>query len=179
MSNAFTCSKFVQQQVMNMKHLISNLKTGLILSSLLIVGVKFNAQTAEQARMFFNRSHVAIAKVEKEMYNIGSTTYNAEIKKAIKYQVIALNLYKANNFKDAVGYSYKARTQCIEICTNMSISEGVHYALNDDEKTYCKPATYTNLGFNQSLLNVNQIKQIDDLDILDIVKFHQIDLNIK
>ena len=150
-----------------------------MLSLLLLGSFGFNAQNAEQSRMFFNRTHVAIAKVEKEMYKAGNATYNIEIKKAIKYQVMALNLYKQNNFKDADGYSYKARTQCIELCTNMNISEGAFYALNDDEKVYCKPATYTNLSFNQALLNNNQTKQIDDLDILDIVKFHEIDLNIK
>ncbi len=157
-----------------MKHL-----KHIFILSLILIGINVNSQNLEQTRWFTNRTHVALAKVEKEMYKAGDGANGAELKKAIKLQVIALNLSKQNNFKDAVGYSFKARALCIELCTKMNISEGAFYALNDDEKVYCNPANYNNLSLNQALLNNAQIKQIDDLDILDITKFHQIDLNIK
>jgi hypothetical protein len=161
-----------------MKHYL-NLKQITVLSFFLLTGMKLNAQTSEQSRMFFNRTHVAIAKVEKEMYRANDATYGAELKKAVKYQVIALNLWKQNNFKDAVGYSHKARAQCIELCTKMNISEGSYYALNDEEKTYCKPADYASLALKPDLLDPAQTKQIDEVNILDPAKFREIDLNIK
>jgi len=162
-----------------MKNSILNLKQVLILSLFLVIGLNVSAQTSWESRMFFNRTHVAISKVEKEMHKANDPTYTAEIKKAIKYQVIALNLWHQNKFKDAVGYSYKARAQCIELCTKMSISEGAFYALNDEEKVYCKPADYSSLNMNPGLLQPAQTKQIDDLDILDHAKFFEIDLYIK
>lgn len=162
-----------------MKHYILNLKQLLILPALLVIGLNLSAQTSWESRMFFNRTQVAINKVEKEMYKANDRTNEAEIKKAMKFQVIALNLWKQDKFKDAVGYSYKARTQCIELCTKMNISEGAFYALNDEEKAYCKPADYTNLNMKSNLLEPAQIKQIDELNILDPAKFFEIDLYIK
>ncbi len=161
-----------------MKSYFLNFKQTFILC-LLLAGSSLSAQTAWESRMFFNRTHVAISKVEKEMYYAKDAGNSAEIKKAIKYQVIALNLFKQNNFKDAVGYSYKARALCIELCTKMGISEGSFYALNDEEKAYCKPDDYTQLAFKPSLLTPAQTKQIDELDILNPAKFFEIDLYIK
>lgn len=162
-----------------MKYNILSFRQVLMLSLLLLAGFNLRAQSSWEARMFFNRTHVAINKVEKEMHFANDRTYEAELKKAMKYQVIALNLWHENKFKDAVGYSYKARTQCIELCTKMSISEGAFYALNDEEKTYCKPADYTNLNMKPALLQPAQIKKIDELNILDPAKFFEIDLYIK
>jgi len=164
---------------MTMKYYKLNFKQVLILSLFLVIGLNLNAQSSWESRMFFNRTHVAINKVEKEMYFGNNRTYEAELKKAMKFQIIALNLWKQNNFKDAVGYSYKARTQCIEICNKMAISEVTYYALNDEEKTYCKPADYSNLTMKANLLEPAQTKKIDELDILDPAKFFEIDLYIK
>lgn len=143
----------------------------------LLIGLNLKSQTSLESRMFFNRTHVAIAKVEKEIYNSKDSSYTNDIKKAIKYQVIALNLFGQNNFRDAVGYSYKARVQCIEICNKMNISEGAFYALNSDETNYCKPSDYINLTSGK--LTPKQAKQIDELDIFNLTKFFEIDLSIK
>src|SRR3954471_342090 len=93
-----------------------NLKAALALTVAILLGYSVKAQNAEQTRMFFNRNQVALMKVEKEMYYGNNTNHASELKKAMKYQAIALNLNNAGNFQDAVGYAYKSRNLCIEIC---------------------------------------------------------------
>ena len=161
-----------------MKHLILNLKPALTLILLILLGYNIKAQNSEQTKMFFNRNQVALMKVEKEMYYANNTTYSAELKKAMKYQAIALNLHNQGNFKDAVGYAYKSRNLCIEICTQMNIAERTFYALNDDEKIYCHPASYNNLVINMGLLQPAQITEIDNLNLMDPANFYNVIMNI-
>ena len=65
----------------------------------------------------------------------------------------------------------------IELCTKMNISEGTWYQLNEDEKVYCKPGQYTDID-NTSLLSAEEIKKVDDLNILDVPKFLEFELSI-
>jgi hypothetical protein len=162
-----------------MKHYFRDLKQTLIIFLSVLFFTSINSQNSEQARFFINRSHIAVAKVQKEMYKSGKKEYDAEIKKAIKYQVIAIQLHKENKFKEAVGYSFKSRSQCMELCNKMGISEGAFYALNDDEKVYCNPNDFTGMNVNPALLNASESQKIEDLDILNVQKFREINLNIK
>lgn len=172
-------SKFVYQQVMNMNNPILGLKQGWIVAILLTLGMTMNAQTSDQSRLFIGRSHVAIMKVEKEMYKANDNTNAADLKKAVKYQMIAVNLYKQNKLSEAVANSYKSRAICIELCNKMSISEGQFYNLNDDEQTFCTPASYSNLTLHPGKLTASQNKEVDELNVLDFQKFHQLELSVK
>ena len=145
-----------------------------ICTILLFVTMNLSSQTVTQTTSFINRSHISIAKVQKEIYRSGNSIYTTEIKKAIKYQVIAISLFKQNKFKDALAYSYKARVQCIELCSKLSINE--NYNLNDDEKTYFFNGSFTT-DLNQ--LDVTENKKIEDLDIMNVSKFLEIELSIK
>lgn len=155
---------------------ISNRKNVLTIA-LLLAGSVFFAQNQEQSRMFTNRTHVALAKVEKEMYFSNNNTYAADLKKAIKYQMIAINFFKSNDFVNAVAYSYKSRVQCMEICTNMSIAEGQTYALTNEEKVYCDPNKYVNVKMKTDILSADDTKKVDELNLLDPAKFHELKLS--
>ncbi len=154
-----------------MKKYLKNIITLLILC----ISINLNSQTYEQARSFINKTHIAIAKVQKEMYYSNNIEYNIEIKKAIKLQMISLKLFKESNFKEATNYSFWSRSQCIEICSKMNISEGTWYVLNEEEKQYCN----TNNIKVTIKLNDFENKKINELNILDVSKFREIDLNIK
>ncbi|MBK9284880.1 MAG: hypothetical protein IPM51_11275 [Sphingobacteriaceae bacterium] len=162
-----------------MKSSIIPSKKALIIA-FLFCGFIALSQTREQARTFVSRSHIALAKIEKEMYYSKNTQFESQLKKAIKYQLTAVKLYKENKYSDAVGYSYKSRSLSMEICKDMNISEGTWYNLNDEEKVYCDPAKYVSGDFNFNILNADQIKLIDELDLLNPQKFHEIELgNLK
>jgi hypothetical protein len=162
-----------------MKNPILNLKCCIALLLFVAMGHALTAQNSEQARSFINRSHIAVAKVQKEMYFAGKSEHEAEIKKAIKLQMTAVALHKDQKYKEALAYSYKSRAKCIELCNLMNISEGAWYSLNDDEKVYCKPADCNKVIENPALLNAAESKKIDELNIMDVQKFHEITLNIK
>lgn len=160
-----------------MKSTALNIKKTILAIFLFFSAGAVFSQSAIQAHDFINRSHVSVAKVEKEMFKANDNTNGPELKNAIKYQLIAVKLYQEKNYKDAVGYSYKARTICMELCTKMNISEGAWYALNDSEKVYCKPELYTNLH-NVNLLSPEETNKVDNLDVLDVQKFHAFELGI-
>jgi hypothetical protein len=164
---------------MIMKDAILRIKQGLAVAILLIFGTSLSGQNSDQARTFIGRSHVAIMKVEKEMYRAGDNANAAELKKALKYQMIAINLYKQNKLKEAVAYSFKSRSICMEVCNKMGIAEGSHYNLNDEEKTFCNPAPNADLTIQSGLLSKEQTKEIDEVDVLDVQKFHKLELSIQ
>jgi hypothetical protein len=142
---------------------------------LLWFGVK--SQTLEQARSFVNRTHIAIAKVEKEMFKSAKNDFALELKKAMKYQTIAIKMHKDGNASKAVGYSYKARVISLELLNTLSKQSVEALDLNDDEKLFCKPSEYSNL--NNDLIDKTTQKKIEDLDVLDVLKFREIELSIK
>ena len=111
------------------------------------------------------------------MYFANNNTYAADLKKAIKYQLIAIKFFKDNDFANAVAYSYKSRVQCIEICTQMSINEGQTYNLTNDEKAYCDPNKYTNVKMKTDILSAEDTKKVDELNLLDPAKFHELELS--
>ena len=114
------------------------------------------------------------------MYYTGQNNFDADVKKAIKYQMIAVKLFKENNFKDAVAYSYKSRVQSMEICSKMNIAEGSTYELNAEEKTFCDPSMYTSMNFNIGLLSSDDSQKVETLDMLNPQKFHELELgNLK
>jgi len=162
-----------------MKFKPANLKNVLMLTFSLSGSVLLS-QTREQSRVFVSRTHIAIAKIEKEMYYTGQNNFDADVKKAIKYQMIAVKLFKENNFKDAVAYSYKSRVQSMEICSKMNIAEGSTYELNAEEKTFCDPSKYTSMNFNIGLLSSDDSQKVETLDMLNPQKFHELELgNLK
>jgi hypothetical protein len=136
-----------------------------------------NAQTSEQAKYFVNRTHIALAKVQKEMYRSGKNDQDSELKDGLKFQTLALKMYKDGNFEKAVGYSYKAREISLTLLNTFS-KQSVE-ALNPDnnEQTFCKPETYKNLETKN--LDKSKSEQIDQLNVLDPLKFRDIELNIK
>ena len=140
---------------------------------LLIVGTNLISQTSDQSRSFINRTHIAIAKVQKEIYRSGKYDFSEDIKKVIKYQVIAIKLFKENKFKEAIAYSYKSRIQSIELCNKLSIVD--NYNLTDDEKIYCFNGSFVT---NLSMLSTDENRKIEELNILDVAKFLEIELNI-
>lgn len=164
-----------------MKYISFNFQK-LALSALLLAAFNFNAQTREQARVFVSKTHVAIAKIEKEMHFSNTNNYDADIKKAIKYQLTAVKLFKENDFFNAVAYSYKSREICIEICSEskMNISERSYYALSDEDKTFCDPSKYSAMKFKTSLISAEANQKVDQLDMLNLQKFHELELgNLK
>ena len=71
--------------------------------NLLIKGLVFAvsfviAQTGDQAKAFINKSHIAIYKVQKEILSHSSQGLDVSFKKAIRFQAIAVKLYKNNKW---------------------------------------------------------------------------------
>jgi hypothetical protein len=144
-----------------------------ICALLLLITTNLSSQTTEQTKSFINRTHIAIAKVQKEIYRSGKYDFSEDAKKVIKYQVIAIKLFKENKFKEAIAYSYKSRIQCIELCNKLPVVD--NYNLTDDEKTYCFNGSFVT---NLSMLSSDEARKIEDLNILDVAKFLEIELNI-
>jgi hypothetical protein len=136
-----------------------------------------SSQTSEQARYFVNRTHIALAKVQKEMYRSGKNDQGNELKDGLKFQTVALKMYKDRNFEKAVGYSYKAREVSLTLLNTLSKHSVEALSPDNDEKTFCKPGEYKNLDTKN--IDKSKAAQIDQLNVLDPLKFRDIELNIK
>lgn len=140
-------------------------------------GLSVHAQTSEQARYFVNRTHIALAKVEKEMYKSGNSTPTAELKQGLKFQTIALKMHKEGNFEKAVAYSYKAREISLDLLKTLSPNSVAGLSPDNDEKTICKPDTYKDLNTNG--IDKTKNSEIDNLNVMDPMKFREVELNVK
>jgi hypothetical protein len=155
-----------------MRHLKNNL-----LFLICMLGLSISAQTSEQARYFVNRTHIALAKVQKEMYRSGKDDQGSDLKEGLKYQTLALKMYKDGNFEKAVGYSFKAREISLKLLNTLSKQSLEALSPDSDEKTFCKPDTYKDLNTNG--IDKTKAEEIDKLNVLDPMKFREIELNIK
>jgi hypothetical protein len=135
------------------------------------------AQTSEQARYFVNRTHIALAKVEKVMYKSGNSTPSAELKQGLKFQTIALKMHKDGNFEKAVAYSYKAREISLDLLKTLSPNSVEGLSPDANEKAICKPDSYKDL--NTMDIDKEKNSEIDNLNVMDPAKFLQLELNIK
>ncbi len=148
----------------------------LILFPLFVVSLA-QSQTADQTKTFINKSHGAIYKVQKEILSHSSTGLDLNFKKAIRFQAIAVQLYKSNNFKEAAEYSYRSRIQTIELLENLNKASVNYFLVNDEEKTFL-PSDYSKLSPNSAVLKEAEEYKIDQLDILNTQKLRDIELNI-
>lgn len=134
------------------------------------------SQTQEQVKIFVNRSMMAVYQVEKEVLKQSLTNIDADLKKAVKYQAIAVKLYKQNKFEDAVGYAYKARVQANALLQSVNQKAVDYFDFNQEEKSYTDATKYINLSTN-NLLSASENKQIDDLNTSKFEEFRAIDLS--
>jgi hypothetical protein len=116
-------------------------------------------------------------KVEKEMYIKNDSSNADEIKKSIGYQMMAINLFKQNKFKESVIFSFKSRSICISLCDKMNISEGKYYALDENEKLFFNSSS--SAAEPKNLLTKSQTDEINRINVMDPYKFQQLELSIK
>ncbi len=80
------------------------------------------SQTQEQVKNFVNKSPIAITKVQKELYVRNNATYNTELKAIFNNQLKAIELYKQNNLKEALNYSYQAREASMNLLSKIGVN---------------------------------------------------------
>lgn len=153
------------------------IKNSLIITLLCLLSFSSKSQTIEQAKDFGNRTHIALAKVQKEMYRTGKSDFTADLKKALKYQTIAVKMYSSSDAKNTVAYSYKARAIALELLQTLSPRSVEALTFNEEEKGYCKPADYSNLKLD--LIDDTNLKKIENLNVLDVTKFRELELSLK
>jgi hypothetical protein len=155
-------------------------KTYLLIAVFLFAAGSFLAQTQQQAKNFINISMKGVYKVQKDIMrqNLNAKTTEAEFKKCVKYQYLAVKLYDQNKFADAVGYSYKSRIIAVEILDPIDKIAKEKLKVTDDEKSFCDPAKYINLQISPKLLTTDDAKKIDDLNSSDHMEFRKLPLGI-
>jgi hypothetical protein len=139
--------------------------------------LSLGAQTSEQARYFVNRTHIALAKVEKEMYRSNNSVPTADLKQGLKFQTIAIKMHKDGNFEKAVAYSYKAREISLDLLKTLSPNSIEGLSPDTNEKTICKPESYKEL--DTSNIDPTKNSEIDNLNVMDPASFHKVELNVK
>lgn len=151
----------------------------LILSFLFLAFTALRSQTAEQARSFITRSQMAISKAQKELLKQSDHNHDADLRKAAKLQVIAVKLYKQNNFKDAVGFSFRSRSQSLGILNDICKEAVSGLSLNADEKSFCDAASYNNLEPKKGQLTQAESDKIDNMNTFDPRQLMELEIGIK
>ncbi|MGZ4036339.1 MAG: hypothetical protein ACXVPQ_00835 [Bacteroidia bacterium] len=138
-----------------------------------------SSQTADQAKAFITRSQMALFKSQKELLKQSNRNYDAALKKSIKFQLMAVKLFKQNNFKDAVGFSFKSRSQSLEILNNVCKEAVANLGLNSDEKGYCNVSEYNKLEAKSGLLTPAETEKVESMDVTRIQQLNELELGIK
>jgi hypothetical protein len=155
-------------------------KIALLFVLILLSGESIFSQTQLQAKNFINISMKGVYKVQKELMkgSLNLNTNEAEFKKCVKYQYIAVKLYNQGKYADAVGYSYKSRVLAVEILDPIDKIAREKMKVTDEEKAFCDPAKYINLQITSQLLTSDDAKKIDGLNSTDHQEFRKLPLGI-
>jgi hypothetical protein len=129
------------------------------------------AQNQEQAKGFVNKSIHAINKLQKELAYRKNNTFNSDLKGIFVNQIMAVELFKKNDFKQALNYSYSAREKAMELIAKIGVvipketlmepSEALFFKKND---TFIPKPVLSNSATNQlnqcDVLNYAQTSQL-------------------
>jgi hypothetical protein len=150
-----------------------------ILTIFLLLTGSFFGQTQQQAKNFINISMKGVYKTQKDlMTGKVAASVDPDLRKAMKYQFIAVKLYNQNNFKEAVVYAYKTRVIIVEVLTTTDAVVKDKMKVSDEERTYFDPEKVGELKLSPKILNAADSKMIDDTNINDYEAFRKIPLGI-
>ncbi|MGZ3929919.1 MAG: hypothetical protein ACXVP0_00750 [Bacteroidia bacterium] len=136
-----------------------------------------NAQNPDQARQFINKGQQAILKAQKEMLRLSDKSEETSLKKAIRYQAVAVQLYKKNKLKEAMDFEFKSRTQSIGLLEKLNKPASTYFLPSDEEKTFVS-SDYSSLASDESSLSDDASDKIDQLNVLDQQKVLELELTV-
>jgi hypothetical protein len=154
-------------------------KRNTILTIFLFLTASFFAQTQQEAKNFINISMKGVYKTQKDLMKgkIPATT-DADLRKIMKYQFIAVKLYDQKKYDEAVVYSYKARLLVVEVLSATDPIAKEKMKITDEEKTFFDPAKVGEIKMSPKILNASDSKRIEDVDLMDHQAFRKLELGI-
>jgi len=118
-------------------------KKYLFITSLLFVFANCNAQEQNTSvKSLLNRTETSIYKGQKQLIAGALPKSTTELVLAVKYQVLAVEAFKANDPKSAVCYSLKAREYTNELFTKIQMNNS-YFLLNEDEVKLAAEKNYS------------------------------------
>jgi hypothetical protein len=136
-----------------------------------------NAQNAEEVKSFINRTHAGIQKSQKEIMNKSQRNLEKDLISVVYEQAIAVKLFNAKNYKDALVYSYKSRTGTLTILETISPSSADYFKPNEEERKMLSDELLNSPVANDPLTKEEAAK-ITSLDIKNPQQLRTIALSV-
>lgn len=136
-----------------------------------------SAQTNDQAKQFINKGQQAILKAQKEMIRTSDNAEETSLRKAVRYQAVAVKLFNSNKTKEALDFAFKARTQAIGLLEKLNKAAVNYFLPSDEEKGYIS-TDYSRLSSDESILTDAESDKIDHVNIMDPGKVMELELTV-
>lgn len=132
------------------------------------------AQTTTDLKAFINKNNVAIRTVQKNMIRENDNSYTASFKEILKNQEAAVKLYNTN--KEASShFALMARNESLEFLKKHTTGSTEYFEVVDSEKTFLKSSSEK----NTTVLSSQELKKIDDTDVMNTQSLNNLTLTIQ
>lgn len=142
--------------------------------TVMLGGIMFS-QNQEQSKNFINKSIHSIYKIQKELSYRQNKMYNQDLKSILANQLMAIELYKKNDLKQALNYSYAAREKSMELLAKIGVTIPKETLMEPFEAEFFKKQT---AFVPKPVLNTTVQEQLNKCDVLDFKQTSQFSLFI-
>lgn len=158
---------------LNNTPLIIAMKLKLLFFILLFCAI-IKAQNDSGLKDFITKNHSVIRAVQKNMSNKKNNDFNNQFKEIIKNQIASVKLYNVNKEASAC-FALSVRNECVNFLKSHTEISTSYFEISKSEEITNKTNSYKNTMF----LSQNEIKSIEDLDVINLQSLNTLILTVK
>jgi hypothetical protein len=133
----------------------------------------FQAQNENELKSFINKNSIAISSIQKNMFTKNDLTYSNQFKELLMNQIVAVKQFMTHK-EISCYYAFLVRDESLIYLTKNNSESLEYFKITVSENTMIKSNP-----INKIKLSVNELKVIQNLDVLNPSNLNQFTLTVQ
>jgi hypothetical protein len=133
----------------------------------------FQAQNGDELKNFINKNEIAIRSIQKNMLSQNDLTYSNQFKELLKNQIVAVKQFMAHK-EISCYYAFLVRDESLTYLKKNNSESLEYYKITESDNAMIKSKPNNNIK-----LSANELKLIQNLDILNPSNLNQFTLTVQ
>ena len=133
----------------------------------------FQAQNENELKSFINKNSIAISSIQKNMFTKNDLTYSNQFKELLMNQIVAVKQFMTHK-EISCYYAFLVRDESLIYLTKNNSESLEYFKITVSENTMIKSNP-----INKIKLSVNELKVIQNLDVLNPSNLNQFTLTVR
>jgi uncharacterized protein YaeQ len=133
----------------------------------------FQAQNENELKSFINKNSIAISSIQKNMFTKNDLTYSNQFKELLMNQIVAVKQFMTHK-EISCYYAFLVRDESLKYLTKNNSESLEYFKITLSENTMIKSNP-----INKIKLSVNELKVIQNLDVLNPSNLNQFTLTVQ